>query len=96
MHKISLNGEIVSAAFTVELDPKTIYVLYWGDLIEYRYLSPVVTMAINLIGFGIQKGYDTLDLGVSSVNGEVSKGLFRFKENLGAISTEKWTVRMSL
>jgi hypothetical protein len=96
MHKISLNGKIVSAAFTVELDPKTLYVLYWGDLIEYRYLSPVVSMAINLVGFGIQKGHETLDLGVSSVNGELSKGLFRFKENLGAISSEKWTVRMSL
>ena len=96
MHKISVKGEIVSAAFTVELDPKTIYVLYWGDLIEYRYLSPVVTMAINLVGFGIQRGYEILDLGVSSVNGELSKGLFRFKKNLGAISSEKWTVRLTL
>lgn len=79
-----LEGELLGAALTVEIDEKTTYVFLWGDSPEGRLLSVVASICRFLIDIGTAEGKTSLDLGLSSQFGVVDEGLLKFKQNLGA------------
>lgn len=87
-----LNGEMIATAVTVETFPNNLYVYMWADLLEYRFLSPLVSTAFTLIDFAKYHSYEYLDLGTSSIQGEDLIGVKRFKSNLGAIEYGKSTI----
>jgi hypothetical protein len=93
----TLGSEFVGGAFTVEIDAKTLYVLYWGDNLLGREISVVASICEKLIEFCLVRNYEVLDLGISSVNGLLDENLANFKVNLGAVQTTKpiLTVRLS-
>lgn len=67
----------------------------WGDLIEYRKsVGPMSFMACSIIHWIKEnvKDIKVLDLGTASKLGERIEGLIRFKKNLGAVETEKYTI----
>lgn len=76
---------LAAAAMVVKISSDTNYVLYWGDSADSgRRLSPTVALFEAIYTDSQRNGFQVLDLGISSVNGEVNAGLRRFKTNLGA------------
>ena len=69
------------------------YVFYWGDKLRKDTNSPIVLMAHELIKDNIKNKIPILDLGTSSLNGEINIGLKNFKNSLGALDTNKLTLR---
>jgi lipid II:glycine glycyltransferase (peptidoglycan interpeptide bridge formation enzyme) len=90
----SVGDQLIASAITVRIDSKIQYVYMWADMLEYRHLSPVVPLCKFLIENGKNEGLEILDLGISSVDGIENNGLSRFKENLGAIRSEKITIKL--
>jgi hypothetical protein len=91
-----LNMKIVATAYVVKILPDYWYVLFWGELPDYRSFSPVVSIFEFLMRQSQSNHIKILDLGISSVNGVVDEGLAKFKSNLGAISSEKMTLLLDL
>jgi hypothetical protein len=85
-----VDGNLQAAAIVVKLSIETNYVLYWGDSNEAgRGLSPTVALFDAIYKHSKRKGFKVLDLGISSLNGQINLGLQRFKANLGAIETSR-------
>jgi hypothetical protein len=85
----------VAAAFTLRIDPKSVYVSQWGDIREGsnpRRKSPMTFLASVIHEYCSREQVEFLYLGGSSLNGEINLGLARFKESLGAksYSREIW------
>jgi hypothetical protein len=81
-----IDDEPYGVAYTVEISAHATYVLYWGDSIAGRALSVVASLCDKLQAVAWGEGKEFLDLGTSSVAGEVDEGLLTFKKNLGAVS----------
>ncbi len=92
----SIENQIVAACYLVKILPQYWYVLFWGELVEFRSLSPVASIFGFLAAEAQKNEVKTIDLGISSVEGELDEGLARFKSNLGALPTEKITLVVEL
>ena len=93
---VYLDGQMVAGAICLESAPGNLYVYMWGDLLEFRKISPIVFLCDSLIEFGADHDFAYLDLGTSSIKGELMPGVARFKENLGAIAYEKASLNLAL
>ncbi len=82
---------IAGVAYVVKISEEVNYVLFWGDDVKFRHLSPVASLLSFLVTISRRDGFSHLDLGISSVDGVLDDGLARFKQNLGAIKTFKPT-----
>ena len=78
------DSKLMGAALTVDIDSSSLYVLYWGDTLVGRQLSVSASICEHLLILAASEGKAFLDLGVSSLGGQVDQGLLRFKHNLGA------------
>jgi len=78
------DSELMGAALTVDIDSSSLYVLYWGDTLVGRQVSVSASICEYLLILAASEGKDFLDLGISSLGGQVDEGLLRFKQNLGA------------
>lgn len=76
-----INDIFCAAALVVSISDTSDYVLFWGDTDMFRSLSPVSSLFIKILGT-CKKAY--LDLGISSLDGKLNEGLYRYKKNLGA------------
>jgi hypothetical protein len=84
------NGkDLAATALLVRLSDTVEYVLYWGDSLKHRHLSPTVFLYTEIIDQLILSAVQILDLGISSLRGVENPGLSRFKTNLGSIKNEK-------
>ena len=83
----------VASAITIDMIENVRYVFYWGDKLRKDTNSPIVLMAHELIKDNIKNKIPILDLGTSSLNGEINIGLKNFKNSLGALDTNKLTLR---
>ncbi len=86
-----VKSDVAAVAYVVRVSEQVNYVLFWGDDIKFRHLSPVASLLNHLITVSRDEGCAVLDLGISSVDGVLDDGLARFKTNLGAIETFKAT-----
>jgi hypothetical protein len=93
LYLAKIANEIAAVAYVVRISEQVDYVLFWGDSQEFRHLSPVASMLKFLVAESKHLGCKTLDLGISSVDGDLDIGLARFKKNLGGIETFKRTFR---
>jgi hypothetical protein len=89
-----IDSRICSVALLVSLDKFVNYVLYWGDDLEYRHLSPVTSLFKELVKISISSNKLFLDLGISSLNGEINEGLYRYKKNLGSEDSKKYIFKL--
>lgn len=80
---------LIASALTVMLNSSVRYVYMWADHSDYRSLSPIAMLCNEIVKDSKSKGIKTVDLGTASLQGELDEGLARFKQNLGAISTQK-------
>jgi len=86
---VTHNGKTVAGSVCIAIDPKTLYVFYWGDLPGYETFSPIVLLANGIYDYAKKLGFLLLDVGTSTLNGMPNHGLIRFKENLGFASSLK-------
>ncbi len=89
LYVAKIENQLAAVAYVVRISPDVNYVLFWGDEIRFRQLSPVASLLNYLVPLCKIDGYKTLDLGISSVDGILDNGLARFKKNLGAQETFK-------
>jgi hypothetical protein len=89
-----IDSRICSVALLVSLDEFVNYVLYWGDNLEFRHLSPVTSLFEELVKISISSHKLYLDLGISSLNGEINEGLYKYKKNLGSEDSKKYIFKL--
>lgn len=90
MYKVEIENRICASALIVSLSDTEEYVLYWGDDENYRALSPVTSLFLKIVTSCESANKIYLDLGISSVNGNLDEGLFDFKSSLGASAFSKY------
>jgi hypothetical protein len=86
-------GNMVAAAFCLQLSPAALYVVYWGDLPGYESHSPTVHLANAVYTFAQNSEIRILDVGTSTIDLEPNFGLLQFKRGLGF--TESLKLRMT-
>jgi hypothetical protein len=89
---LDLGGDVAAMCLTVEIESKVRYVLYWADNLNFRNYSPLALLCEKLVEEARNDGLYFLDLGISSNNGLINEGLYRFKKNLGAVTSTKKTM----
>ncbi|ELR70376.1 hypothetical protein C900_04061 [Fulvivirga imtechensis AK7] len=80
---------LIATAVSIRVSNEVLYNFYHGDAADYRSYSPVVMLLDGVYAYCQEKKIKYLDLGISSVNGEVNEGLLRFKRNCGCRTTSK-------
>ncbi|MCY7352720.1 MAG: GNAT family N-acetyltransferase [Cytophagaceae bacterium] len=91
------DGEAIAAlGVTVRVNARILYHFYPADAADYQAFSPAVLLTKGLYDWGRARGIQLLDLGISSVRGVPNEGLIRFKQNLGAQVSEKWSFEKKL
>jgi Acetyltransferase (GNAT) domain len=88
---VTLNTQIVASAICIQVDPKYLYVFYWGELPEYRKESPVLLLSMGIMEFCCSNNFEFMDIGTSSLNSLPNPGLCDFKSSLGCNVTQKLT-----
>ena len=83
------NKKMVSSAICIKINPKILYVFYWGEIEGFEKLSPVSYMSTRLVDYCIKNKIDILDLGTSSQKSIPNLGLINFKRAIGARSCNK-------
>ena len=84
-------NKLIAAAVSVRISRDIMYNFYHGDDVSYRSTSPIVMLVAGIYQYCQQKNISILDLGISSVEGQINQGLFDFKKNLGCESSNKYT-----
>ncbi len=87
---------LIATSVSIVLNETTIYNFYHADDLNYRTKSPLTFLIKHIYTYCFNKNYKILDLGISSENGILNKGLYSFKKNLGAISGEKKLYRLKV
>lgn len=91
---LNLDNKPVAAAIVYRLTPKIAQVIYWGHLGAYSDLRPMNLLAREVFGYYHDLGFEIVDLGPSSSDGELDLGLATFKESLDARLSFKPTIRL--
>jgi hypothetical protein len=85
-------GQIISALVMVRPTDNICYYYLPATDAKYKKLSPMVHLLDYLFNYYRGAGFKTMDLGLSSVHGEIQKDLFVFKERMGAKATSRLTL----
>ena len=86
------DGTLTASAFLVNTFHDNLYVYLWADTAESRHFSPIALMLQEIIRSEKDK-FKFLDLGTASSEGQILEGLARFKINLGATATPKYSIK---
>ncbi|MEM7109653.1 MAG: GNAT family N-acetyltransferase [Bacteroidota bacterium] len=87
---------LIAASVSIAVDDRVLYNFYHGDSFSHRTFSPVVLLLAGVYEYSQAKGFEYLDLGISSVQGELNRGLFEFKKNCGCESMDKYRLAKDL
>ena len=80
-------GQTCASAVMYLIRPGRWYVVYWGDAAHRLAQSPMNLLAFKLVEKAMEEGIALVDLGISSVYGQLNAGLAQFKEHVGAESS---------
>jgi hypothetical protein len=81
--------ELIAATVSIKVCDSILYNFYHADHLKYRQVSALTYLLKNIYLYCLENDFKILDLGISSVNGVLNKGLFNFKKGRGAISSTK-------
>lgn len=77
------NEELIAGVVNIRVSNKIFYNFYVGDSLSYRNFSPLVFLFQEVYDYAKDQGGLILDLGLSSVDGQLNNGLHKFKLKLG-------------
>jgi Acetyltransferase (GNAT) domain len=80
-------GRTCASAVTYLIRPGRWLLVYWGDAAHNLAQSPMYLLAFKLVERALAEEIVLLDLGISSVYGELNAGLAQFKDKIGGQST---------
>lgn len=86
---------LIAATVSILVTDKVMYNFYHGDNSSYRSKSPLVMLIGEIYAYCQTHQIEILDLGISTVNGKLNKGLFDFKKHLGCKVSQKNKLRLS-
>jgi hypothetical protein len=86
----------MASCIMVQPDEQCWYYFLPATAVEHLSKSPMVLLIKELTEVCEAKGLEYLDLGIASVEGFKQKGLFEFKERMGALESPKRTLEISL
>lgn len=81
---VYLQEEMIGASIALQVHPQILYNFYSGHLRKHDSLSPVVSLLGGLYGYCEKQNIQLLDLGTSSLQGQLNFSLLNFKLRLGA------------
>jgi hypothetical protein len=88
-------GVMIAMAVCIRVSENIIYNFYHADHQNFSMFSPTVMVVNSVYKYCQGKGIDFIDLGISSVDGVLNEGLYKFKKGLGAVDSYKkkytWT-----
>lgn len=85
-------GVSIAAAQVFHVAKDIVQVIYWGDCPGYGHIRPVNYLAYCLVDYYKSLGVKYIDVGPSSEFGVPNTGLCDFKESIGCLSTNKFTL----
>lgn len=91
---LSKDGCDVAAAIIYRLNESVAQVIYWGHVEGWNESRPMAMLARCVMEHYYAAGYETVDIGPSSSEGEPNLGLCAFKEALGCTLTFKPTLTL--
>lgn len=90
------NNQLAAANISIRVYDHVLYNFYHDHASEYDLLSPVVLLNEGLYQFCQQNKIQLLDLGTSNIEGKLNESLLKFKLNLGAQASPKFTFTKNL
>lgn len=87
----NMRGDSIGGGVFYRGHEKIVQGVFVGDLLSSRKLGTMDFLFLNVFNYYKEKGFDFIDLGKSSSDGEPSVGLIRFKEIHNCISTLGYT-----
>ena len=86
----------VASAIIYNHTPEAAQVIYWGDIPEFSKYYPMNFLAYNIFRFYYEKKTAVIDLGTSMLGTELNVGLINFKDNIGAVTSVKFSYSKDL
>ncbi len=87
---LSDDGAMVASAIFYRSHPDICYAVFWGDNEEGRPLRAMDYLTFELWSYYKALGYEYIDLGISTENGNPNEGLLRFKESHESTSSLRY------
>jgi hypothetical protein len=87
-------NQLVALTVTVRVNEQILYNFYPADHAEFLNFSPIVFLLKGLYAYCQSRNIGIIDLGTATDQGMPLPGLIRFKQNLGAETSEKQTFLM--
>ena len=88
--------KMIASAICIKISVDILYVFYWGELEEYKKISPISFLSQNIINYCTINKFKILDLGTSSQDSIPNTGLIDFKKSIGALSCSKYKLEKKL
>jgi len=86
---VRMGRDIAAASIGIKVRDDVLYHFFPGHDVKFDDLSPMVLLIAKEYEFCQRNNLKILDLGLSSENGIVNRGLYRFKSNLGAVDYQQ-------
>lgn len=85
------NKMLIASAFGIIVNNDIIYYYLPADHQQYKQHSPMLVLIQKMYEYGQAHRMRILDLGISTDKGVKNEGLFKFKEHLGGLTSDKCT-----
>lgn len=93
---VNKNGTPIAAAIVYRVNDKVAQVIYWGDLPGHSECRPMYFLSYNVFRYYAGQHCHMVDIGPSSENGVPNYGLCEFKESIGCMMSNKFTLLKKL
>ncbi len=91
-----IKNELVSCSVTVRVSKTILYQFYWAHNALYDDICPLLYHNYWLSCEAKKWGITHIDFGVSTLDGTINRGLFRFKKQMGASASKKYYLSCNL
>jgi lipid II:glycine glycyltransferase (peptidoglycan interpeptide bridge formation enzyme) len=91
MFIVSHGSDEIAAALVYHVSDKIAQVIYWGDIPGYGEFKPINFLSYKLIQYYGSRGFEYLDIGISTDHSVLNFGLADFKISIGCETSMKLT-----
>ena len=88
---VYFNNIAIASAIVYHNSSEIVQVIYWGDNRSYSQHRPMNYLAYKIFEYYVNNNIRIIDLGCSSLCGNINYGLCEFKENIGSTPSIKYT-----
>jgi len=93
---VEYKSQMIAVIWNFLCNKRTVLEFYMAHLAEYQHLRPVPFLTYHSLLWAHKQGYRYLDFGISSIWGEPTWGLLKFKENFYAQHYLRQTYQIEL